>query len=386
MPKILINEKPRTLSIEWSDNNSSSFNYVWLRHSARCSSGMPNDTSIKIDLLPDDPSSLSIGDFQLVDNKLTINWNDNIQTYHDLEILKQSDYGKRARRARKTRPLHWVADDAANLPAFDFSEIDSQSAILKIQIAVRDYGIARLKNVPVIPGTIAKIAENFGPIHVNNYGGVFDVKTESNVTLGSNTGSYLGPHTDESYRHAPPGISLFHCLVASNSGGESILVDGFKAAELLKNEDPESFNVLSRVPVFFQRKALPEEDMQAHGRIIAVDIDGEVEGIRFTDRTIPTQDLPEKFVEPVYKAIKGFWKIVNSEQLKYQFLMSPGDLNVFDNHRILHGRTEFDPGKGIRHLQQCSVNRDEFHNTLRTRAAVLDDPASSLIMTGGALG
>ncbi|GIS87981.1 MAG: hypothetical protein CM1200mP18_06910 [Gammaproteobacteria bacterium] len=44
--------------------------------------------------------------------------------------------------------------------------------------------------------------------------------------------------------------------------------------------------------------------MQSHRRIIALDIDGDVEGIRFTDRTIPPQDLPEELMEPTYKAIR----------------------------------------------------------------------------------
>jgi hypothetical protein len=37
-------------------------------------------------------------------------------------------------------------------------------------------------------------------------------------------------------------------------------------------------------------------------------------------------------------------------------------------------------------LQQCSVNRDEFHSTLRTLAARLGSPESELIMAGGAVG
>ena len=126
--------------------------------------------------------------------------------------------------------------------------------------------------------------------------------------------------------------------------------------------------------------------MRAHGRIIVTDIDGDIEGVRFTDRTIPLQDLPDEYVEPVYRAIKALWKIVNSDALKFVYLMQPGDLHVFDNQRVLHGRTAFDPGKSRRHLQQCSVNCDEFHSTLRTLAAKHNHAAWDLSMTGGALG
>ncbi|MCP4391344.1 MAG: hypothetical protein GY802_23835 [Gammaproteobacteria bacterium] len=52
----------------------------------------------------------------------------------------------------------------------------------------------------------------------------------------------------------------------------------------------------------------------------------------------------------------------------------------------MHGQLAFDPQAGARHLQQCSVNRDEFHNSLRTLAARLGHPAADLVMAGGAVG
>ena len=126
--------------------------------------------------------------------------------------------------------------------------------------------------------------------------------------------------------------------------------------------------------------------MQSHRRMITLDIDGDIEGIRFTDRTLPPQDLPDHLMEKTYQAIKAFWSIVNADDAQVKYPMESGDLHIFDNQRVLHGRTGFDPAQGERHLQQCSVNRDEFHNTLRTLAARLDHPAQMQTMAGGALG
>jgi gamma-butyrobetaine dioxygenase len=36
-----------------------------------------------------------------------------------------------------------------------------------------------------------------------------------------------------------------------------------------------------------------------------------------------------------------------------------GDMWAFDNRRVMHARTEFDPSTGRRHLQGCYVDRDE---------------------------
>ena len=386
-PLVSLEEGSRKLIIEWSDGERSAFHYVWLRHSARCPEGMPNDTSVKIDLLPDAPESLAIADIEVKDDVLLIDWqNDGLQTRHGLANLRQSTYDAAARKRRKHQPVLWDRESASDIPGFDFQQATTESGRLELMLAVRDYGVAKLRGIPTKMGSVAKVAAWFGPLHVNNYGGIFDVQSDAKLNLGSNTGHYLPPHTDESYRHDAPGISFFHCLQAAAEGGESILVDGFRAARELQQIDAESFEVLTRVPVFFQRYALPQEDMRSHTRMLVTDIDGEVVGVRWTDRTLPPQDLPEALVEPVYRAIRALWTIINAENMQHCYRLQAGELHVFDNHRVLHGRLAFDPQAGPRHLQQCSVNRDEFHNSLRVLAARLEHPAAELVMAGGAVG
>jgi gamma-butyrobetaine dioxygenase len=387
LPQVSIDPLQRKLFVTWPDGESSGFHYVWLRHHARCSNEMPNDTSVKIDLLPDDPETLAISEFTVDGDGLLINWQDDmLQTWHSLDILRKSSYDAAARRLRKHQPVLWDRDSSTSIPVFTCADTQSEQGRLDLLLAVRDYGVARLRQVPAEPGSITAVADLFGPVHVNNYGRIFDVKSDGNRNLGSNTGVFLPPHTDESYRHDAPGISLFHCLQASKSGGETTLVDGFEAARRLRESAPESFEILDRVPVFFRRYALPQDDMRSHARILVTDVDGDVVGVRWTDRTLPPQDLPEQYVEGVYRALRKMWNIINSVDLQHCYLMQPGDLHVFDNHRVLHGRLAFDPLAGPRHLQQCSVNRDEFHNSLRILAARMKHSAAGLVMAGGAVG
>ena len=387
LPEVELSSCERKLTVTWDDGATHSFHYVWLRHCARYSDGKPNDTSVKIDLLPDDPESLAIAEYEIEGEILVIHWRDGaLQTRHNLDFLRQSAYDDDARKGRKHQPVLWNRDAATDIPVFNYNDTQSESDRLDLLLAVRDYGVAKIQGVPTEPDSIARVAASFGPLHVNNYGRIFDVKSDANRNLGSNTGHCLPPHTDESYRHDAPGISFFHCLVASDEGGESTLVDGFKAAQVLRQADFESFEVLARVPVFFQRYAPPLDDMRSHARMLVTDIDGDVVGVRWTDRTLPPQDLPAATIEPVYKAIRKLWKIINSEDMVHCYRMNPGDLHVFDNHRVLHGRLAFDAQVGARHLQQCSVNRDEFHNSLRILAARLGHPAADLVMTGGAVG
>ena len=48
----------------------------------------------------------------------------------------------------------------------------------------------------------------------------------------------------------PCGLQLFHLLSHTNgSGGTTLLVDGFYVASILKELHPESYELLSRIPV-----------------------------------------------------------------------------------------------------------------------------------------
>jgi trimethyllysine dioxygenase len=75
----------------------------------------------------------------------------------------------------------------------------------------------------------------------------------------------LPAHTDTTYFTDPAGLQAFHMLSheapleSSNAidspvrqgveklGGESLLVDGFRAARILQEEDPESYDILQAV-------------------------------------------------------------------------------------------------------------------------------------------
>ena len=89
--------------------------------------------------------------------------------------------------------------------------------------------------------------------------------------------------------------------------------------------------------------------------------------------------------EPVYRALGAWADLLYDPRFQFSYLMAPGDLHVFDNHRVLHGRTAFNVGHGTRHLQQCAVDRDEFHSNFRMLAKRLGAPDWRDELPGGAL-
>jgi gamma-butyrobetaine dioxygenase len=64
--------------------------------------------------------------------------------------------------------------------------------------------------------------------------------------------------------------------------------------------------------------------------------------------------------------------------------VSPGDGMLIDNHRVMHGRTAFDPSSG-RHIRLCHVPRDEFHGRWRELARRLAPADHDLHLPQGSL-
>jgi len=81
-------------------------------------------------------------------------------------------------------------------------------------------------------------------------GGFWDFT--SDLAHGDTAYTNLGlpAHTDNSYFTDPCGLQIFHLLLhEQGTGGQTLLVDGFYAASILKELHPESYDLLSRILV-----------------------------------------------------------------------------------------------------------------------------------------
>ena len=73
-------------------------------------------------------------------------------------------------------------------------------------------------------------------------------------------------------------------------------------------------------------------------------------------------------VDAVYAALRYVFRLAATADLYVQVKLAPGDLLSFDNRRILHGRSAFDPTSGDRWLRGCYGEREEVQSRLRIAA------------------
>ena len=63
-----------------------------------------------------------------------------------------------------------------------------------------------------------------------------------------------------------------------------------------------------------------------------------------------------------YKAIKVFDTLANDKKYQWRYILKPGELLIFNNWRVMHGRGAF---SGIRKMAGCYINKEDFDSCCR---------------------
>ena len=114
------------------------------------------------------------------------------------------------------------------------------------------------------------------------------------------------------------------------------------------------------IPLKFRDKDYTQEAYRSfYAPAISLTKDGDYNDIRFSVATMDALDCHPDVMDKVYKAHHRFGNLLHDDKFQINFRLEPGDIFSFNNRRVLHGRTEFDPNSGNRHLQGYYMDRDE---------------------------
>ena len=346
----------------------------WLRDNCRCAACRHPGNGQKLYGILDLPARLTVSSAALAsDGAWQVVWSDGHQSAYPQQWLAEHDVSTTARAARATAVTLWGAEITRALPAGDWPAMlaDPGCELAWLQ-RYHALGFGLLRNVPIVPGSVAEVGDQLGFVRVTNYGRLFDVVSVPNPTNLAYTAVGLGVHSDNPYRDPSPGVQLLHCLVSEAPGGDTLLVDGFAAAGLLRQENPAAFDLLTRWPMTF-RYADASTELVARQTLISTDSNGTVTSVHFNNRSADWLDAPADIAGPWYRAYRQFAGILQRPALEAVFRLDPGDCVVMQNDRTLHGRTAFDPQRGRRHLQGCYIDGDAMRSRLQVlrRAATI---------------
>ena len=252
-----------------------------------------------------------------------------------------------------------------NLQIFDNNKIfENNDELIKMLKVFYQYGYVIIENTKAEEDEVINFAEKLGPVRATNFGKLFNVVSKPNPNDLAYTALELTSHSDNPYRKPVPGIQLLHCIANESTGGDSSLVDGFSVANFLKHNQPEFYKVLTETNVTFKFTDI-DTILVDEAKLIELDHNNNFRQIRFSGRLDYVPLLEENNLDLFYNARKYMFKLCNSDDFKIKFRLSRGMIAMFDNLRLLHGRTKFDPNTGFRHLQGCYIDHDVTEGKLR---------------------
>ena len=375
----------RLVNVAFADGRERSFHNQWLRHCCYCATcGNPAD-GIRFNTVVSFDSDLAPAAVGAESGDLLVTWADGHESRYGPDWLVHHAYDNEDRERRAAwRPTIWRSELSDSFPTVAWAEAsDGGSGTLRAYHLLRDFGIVRIGDLGIDPAQTEHLAALVGPIHETTvYGRIYDVRAEAIAKLGAKTGMPQAPHIDDAFYYSQPGIDVFHCLVNTEEGGMSTYVDGFAIAKWLETEQPDHYHALTTLPIAHIRRHPDEIDLRNRGPLISLDEFGRPCGVRYFDRALAPLDVAPDQVDALYDAIRAYNQAMLTPRFIAKIRVKPGDGVLIDNHRVMHGRTAFDPSSG-RHIRLCHVPRDEFHGRLRELSRRLDPADHDVFLPQG---
>jgi len=366
---------PDYLSIDWDDGSASEFASVWLRDN------LPEDRDShngqRLTDLADLPPRPRIRAATAAAGTVRIDWQDETHSAH----FKVSWLASHAatRRPPELEVRTWR--DGATLVAerdFAWASLTEARASPALRLAwltrLLQDGIAFLRGVPAQPGALLEAMPLLGRVLETNYGLAFDVRSVPQPENLAYSDLGLGLHTDNPYRDPVPGFQALHALLPSSEGGDSLFADGYALAQQLRAEDPGAFARLTSTAVPFHYRSA-EAELYAERPLIQLSVRGEITAVHYNSRSIAPLNLSARDTMEFYGAYRSFAELLRVTRYQLKMRLGAETVAVFDNQRILHGRTAFSSSRQPRHLRGCYLSRDSVLSETALLRRRLADPA-----------
>ena len=364
---IKLTKKSKYIEILWADKHISKFHFLWLRDN--CPSAFHKDTRMRKFNILSVSEKIKPLNLYHTSTTLKINWSEgNHNSVFKLKWLRDFCYTEKNQ--HQNVPYYKLWDSTiVNKPKIlkhDYKKIITNEKELKRWLqTMHSYGIAIIQNAPTNDKSGFKILDKIGKYRETFFGTPFEVINIPKPNNQAYTADALANHSDLPYYEYVPGYQFLHCLVNDAKGGSSTAVDSFAVANFLKKNHSKRYKLLTKNNVIFKDNDFTQKNVRVQkSPIIKVNKNKDFEEVRINLGAMGTLDLDPKIMDEFYNAYIFFYKQLNSKKFQISFKLKAGNIFCFDNRRILHGRKQFDPNSGNRHLQGYYIEREEITSKL----------------------
>jgi gamma-butyrobetaine dioxygenase len=254
--------------------------------------------------------------------------------------------------------------------------LGDDQALREVLSRVARWGIAFLTGAGREPDAVEQAVARFGFVRETNYGRLFDVRIEPRPGNLAYTDQALDLHTDNPYRDPVPTLQLLHAITTDDGGGgETLFVDGFAHAEALRREAPGTFETLARTPVRFSFAEASGARWSFAAPVLQLDALGAMETVRLNHRSLDLAAGEATSTEAWYDAYLAYYRRVHAPEAACGRRLAPGEMVIFDNRRLLHGRRAMTVGSP-RWLRGCYADVDGLAATLARLERARDPEAA----------
>ena len=357
---------PDKINILFSNNKEDNFLNIWLRDHARDEDSWDHRSNqrkiytakldpklhIKKATLKDDGKSV---DILWSDLKKPINYTSNF-------FLENSN---KSQKINKNIQI-WDKKDIGEEIYTDFQNTITNDGFKEFLEKLYKFGFVVIQNCKTEMSSVEKIANKIGYVRESIFGGLWSFESNNDMADSAYTQDELRPHTDSTYSNDAPGLQLLLCCHYEATGGESIMVDGFKIAEKIYKENRDLYTLLSEIEVTGQYIG-DGVFLEAKRPIFKLNSNKELVQVSFNNYDRAAFRMNDEKTLKFYDAIREFDLIANNREYQWRHILKPGELLIFNNWRILHGRGSF---KGDRKMSGCYINKEDFDSSCRMNKVI----------------
>ena len=351
----------KALKVKFSDKIEDNFPFIWLRDHAKDELNWDIRSNQRKTFTAKINTNLSIKEASILDNgkSLSILWSDlNSAINYSHDFLRENIL---SHKTKKSNLKLWDCKDINEKIFINYESVISDKGFKTFLKNLHEYGFCVIKNCKTEISTVEKIATKIGYVRQSIFGGLWSFESNENMADSAYTSEELRPHTDATYSNDAPGLQLLLCCNYNAQGGESVMVDGFKIANVIKKKYKNLFDILSSIEVpgnyigdgVFLKSKRP---------IFKLDSNKEIIQVSFNNYDRAAFRLKNDLMIKFYEAIKKFDLMANHEDYQWRHILKPGELLIFNNWRVLHGRKAF---KGSRKMSGCYINKEDFDSVCK---------------------
>ena len=348
---------PDSLHVKFKNKLDDNFPNIWLRDHAKDEENWDQRSHQRKTHTASLDQNIFIKEATVSENGNYINilWSDseNIIKY-STEFLQNNLLKKES---KNDKYFLWKSKDINNQVYQDYKDVLSDDGFKLFLKKLYKFGFCVISNCQTKMKTVETIANKIGYVRESIFGGLWEFESNENMADSAYTQEELRPHTDSTYSKDAPGLQLLLCCDYNATGGESIMVDGFKIADILKKEK-EIFDILSNVEVP-GRYVGDGVILEASRPIFKFNSKKELIQVSFNNYDRAEFRIENKLMVKFYDAIKRFDKLANNTKYQWRHILKPGELLIFNNWRVLHGRGSF---TGKRKMSGCYINMEDFES------------------------